>query len=382
MRGQIRKRGKSWAVIIYLGRDPQTGKKRRKWYTHRTQREAEAHLNQLLVQMQAGAGVPPSRLLVRDYFSQWLLDDVAGRLAPTTEAIYAYGIRRHLIPALGHMPLSRLSAPALQSCLNNMLSRGLSAATVHQVYRTAHAALGTAVHWGLLLRNPCAYVKPPHVDRRDATIWDEEQVRLFLVEARRSSAHYRLYLTILLGGLRPGEALALRWDDVNLVLGMITIRQKFYRMGAKQLWGATKTHRQYAVSIPRPLVDELRTLQKEQAAQRRQWNGSCEDRGLVFCQFSGRPLHERNIARRDFCRVAKRAGLRRIRLYDLRHCNATHLADQGTPIHVVQRRLGHSSPSTTLRYYTHVLPDTERAAVDRLAERLLGSGNGSGDSRG
>ena len=382
MRGQIRKRGRSWAVIIYLGRDPQTAKKRRKWYTHRTQREAEAHLNQLLVQMQAGAGVPPGRLRVGEFLDQWLREDVAGRLAPTTESIYTYAVRHHLAPFLGHIPISRLSAPSVQGRLNTMLAQGLSPATSHQVYRTLNAALNTAVRWGLLMRNPCTYVKPPRVDSRTPTIWDEEQVRLFLAEAKRSSPHYRLYLTILLAGIRPGETLALRWDNVGLALGTITVKEKFYRLGARQVWGATKTHRQYAVSIPQRLVDEFRALRDEQAIQRQLWGEAYEDHGLVFSQPNGQPLHERNISRRDFRRVTKRAGLPRIRLYDLRHCNATHLADQGTPIHIVQRRLGHRSPMTTLKYYTHVLPDTERAAVDRLAERLLLSGREPEDSRG
>src|SRR5947209_18427558 len=106
MRGQIRKRGKSWAVVIYLGREPGSGRKRWKWYTHKTHREAEAHLTQLLTQVQAGGGVPPSRLLLGDYLEQWLRDDVAGRLAPTTEAIYAYAMRHYLAPALATVPLA------------------------------------------------------------------------------------------------------------------------------------------------------------------------------------------------------------------------------------------------------------------------------------
>ena len=103
---------------------------------------------------------------------------------------------------------------------------------------------------------------------------------------------------------------------------------------------------------------------------------------LVFSQLDGQPLHERNISRRDFRRVTGRAGLPRIRLYDLRHCAATLLVDQGTPVHIVQQRLGHSSPATTLRYYTHVLPDAERAAAETLAALLLNGVRDPGVSRG
>ena len=205
-------------------------------------------------------------------------------------------------------------------------------------------------------------------------MWDSEQVRLFLAEARRSSPHYVLYLTMLLVGLRPGEALALRWADVNLTLGTIEVHRKLYRLKGKLVWGETKTHRHHAVSIPQSLVADLKTYRDAQSLTGRE--------ALVFAQFEGKPLHERNISRRDFRRLTKRAGLPRIRLYDLRHCAATLLADQGTPVHIVQRRLGHSSPTTTLLYYTHVLPDTERAAAESLATRLLDGVLDPGVSRG
>jgi len=252
-----------------------------------------------------------------------------------------------------------------------MLDRGLAAWTVHLVHRTLYTALNTAVEWGLLARNPSEHVKPPRLDQRAATIWDEEQVRLFFAEAKRSSWCYRLYLFLMLTGVRPGEALALRWPSVDLLTGTVTIREKFYRLGKREVWGPTKTHRQHAGSIPPILVEELRQHRKDQRQRKDRLGEEYEDAGLVFCQPNGKPLYERNIQRRDFCRVTTAAGLPRIRLYDLRHCNATLLADLGTPMHITQRRLGHRNPATTLRYYTHVIPATERAASDRLAERLL-----------
>ena len=368
MRGHIRKRGKSWAVVVYFGRD-QNGKERHKWYSHANRREAEAHLTQLLVQMQAGGGVPPGRLRTGDFLDQWLGDDVRGRLAPTTDEIYSAAVER-VKPAIGHIPLSRCSPPTIQGCLNALASN-LSAATVHQTYRSLNTALNTAVRWGLLIRNPCDHVKPPRVDARPATVWDEEQVRLFVAEARRGSRYYRLYLSILLTGMRPGEALALRWRDITWGADEIVVRQKFYRLGAQQIWGATKNHRQYAVSVPPILMEELRKHREDQREQKARWGERYDDRDLVFCQPNGKPMHERNIYRRDFQGVIKRAKLPRIRLYDLRHCCATHMADQGTPIHVIQRQLGHGSPTVALRYYIHPLQDS-RLAVNQLAERLLG----------
>lgn len=140
------------------------------------------------MQTHGGGGIPaPSRLKTGDFLDQWLEDDVKKRLEPTTEAIYRNAIER-LRPATGRIPLMRLSAPVIQHALNGM-SVTLSPATIHQTYRTLVTALNTAVAGRLLVYNPCQIVKPPVVDERPATVWDEEQARLFLAQARRSSLH-------------------------------------------------------------------------------------------------------------------------------------------------------------------------------------------------
>ena len=267
--------------------------------------------------------------------------------------------------------LARLTPPAIQGYLNAMLGRGLSRSTVHQTYRTLNTALATAMQWGLLLRNPCEYVKPPHGSRRSSAIWDEEQTHIFLAEARRSSRYYRLYLTIVLTGMRPGEALALRWSDVDLTLGVVVVSQKFYRLGGRQIWGETKTHKENTVTIPPALVEELTRLRREQAEHRKLLGAAYQDRGLVFCQPNGKPLNAHNISQRDFKGLVTGLKLPRIRLYDLRGCHATYLADQGTPVHIIQSRLGHSSPEVALKYYIRARAKFQREAADRLAERLL-----------
>jgi integrase len=313
MRGHIRKRGKNWCAVVYMGRHPQTGKKWKKWYTFSSRREAEAALAQLVTQAHDGVRIPPGKRLTREYLEQWLRDDVEGRLEPSTRAIYRYDVRHYLIPRIGDVPLTRLSAQIIQSCLNRMIDEGLSPATVHQVFRVLRTALATAVRWGLLARNACEFVKRPRIGTRATKpIWDEEEARLFLAEARRSSPNYRLYLTILLTGLRPGEALALRWDDVDLTFARMTVRQKFYRMGREEIWGETKTHKENYVAMPALLVEELRALRDEQAKERQSLGGAYKDRNLVFCQVNGKPLHVHNISQRDFLGVLTRAKLKRI----------------------------------------------------------------------
>jgi integrase len=402
MRGHIRKRGNTFEIVVFLGLE--NGRRRYQYEYRPTRREAEARLAQLMVQMQADGSVIPSRLTTGDFLDQWLRDDIEHRVGPKTEATYRYAVTHYLAP-LSEIRLQRLSTPAIQRCLNALLERDVivpkrrhkisrptlesdaitlkgrrkvSAATVHQAYRVLNTALNTAVAWKLLTRNPCDHVKPPTVDQRPATVWDEEQVRLFLAEAKRSSRYYLLYLTILLTGMRPSEALGLRWAVINLLAQEMLIREKFLRLYGKErmnrpreVWGATKTHQQTPLAIPDRLLEELRRHRDEQDREKTAFGEKYEDNDLVFCQPNGKPLHERNINRRDFRRVSKRAGVPRIRFYDLRHNCGSHLADQGEPMPVVQRQLGHKNARTTTRYYIHVVRDA-RQAVARLEDRFLG----------
>ena len=374
MRGHIARRGQnSWAVVLYIGRDPQTGKPKQKWFSHKTRREAEVHLAQLLSQVHGGGMLPDTKIRVGEFLEQWLRDYVEMNVATTTKAIYEEVVRLHLAPTLGHLPLQRLSPVAIQSHLSGKSQGGLSQATVHKIYRVLREALGHAVQWGLLSRNPCEGVKPPRLRRSEMRVLDEEQVRLFLGEAKRSSRYYALYLTALLTGMRLGELLGLRWKDVDLTLGVISVQQIFYRLGKQQIFKEPKSAMsRRTIALSPLLVEELNKLRSQQEDHRRLLGDGYKDHQLVFCQSDGRPLHAHNLTQRDFRRVLERAGLPHIRFHDLRHSHATHLLRQGVPPKVVQERLGHSNPAFTLAVYSHVLPGMQEDAVRALEGRLFG----------
>lgn len=374
MRGQIRKRKESWAVVLYLGIDPRTKKKVYKWFSHKTRHEAEAHLTQLLAQVQAGGGIPPTRLRLGEFLEQWLHDYAESHVSPTTLRTYQDIVRVHVIPALGHVPLSRLSPHSIQRYLSEKLREGrLSPTTLQHHYRILHEALGHAVRWGSLVRNPCELVDNPKRRHVEMRVLDEEQVRLFLAEAKRSSQYYCLYLTAILTGMRQGELLGLRWKDVDFTLETVSIQQTFYRLGKQALFKEPKTQKsRRTVSLSPVLVEELRRLRNAQGDQRKRFGSAYQDNGLVFCQPNGMPLHGNNINRRDLKQILKRAGVPRIRFHDLRHSHASHLLKQGTNPKVVQERLGHSSPAFTLSVYSHVLPGMQNEAARRLEETLLG----------
>lgn len=172
----------------------------------------------------------------------WLRDYAAGAVAPTTLESYTHLVRGHLNPALGHLPLARLSAQAIQAYLTEKL-KTLSSTTVRYHAVLLHETMRHAVKWGLLARNPVDMVEPPRRRQVEMKAWDEEQARLFLAEAKRTSPHCRLYLAALTTGMRQGELLGLRWKDVDLLLGTARIQQTFYRLGRRSLFKAPKTLR-------------------------------------------------------------------------------------------------------------------------------------------
>lgn len=379
MRGSIVKRGAhSFACVVYLGREPATGKERQKWVSFRTRREAEVHLAHLVGQVTSGAILPPSKLRLGEYLERWLRDYAEGRLAPKTLESYRATVRVHLAPTLGHVPLSRLAPQTIQGYLTRKFQAGLSTTTVRYHAAILRQALRQAAKWGLLAQNPADCVDLPARHRIEMRVWDEEQVRLFLAEARRSSAHYALYFTALTTGMRQGELMGLRWKDVDLTLGIASIQQTLYRLGKVVVTKEPKSVRSRRAALPPMLVNTLRMAQEEQIACRRGLGQAYEDNNLVFCQPNGRPLHAHNVTQRDMPRVAKRAGVPRIRFHDLRHCHATLLLQQGVHPKVVQERLGHSTISMTLDTYSHVVPGMqEQAAVD-LEKRLFREGNHGG----
>lgn len=312
-------------------------------------------------------------MLASDFLDQWLRDYAAGMVRVTTLDSYQAIVRVHLAPALGHVPLSALSAQAIQGYYSRKLQDDLSPATVRRHAMILHKALGCAVKWGLLARNPVDLTDPPRPERKEMRVLDDEQVRLFLGEAKRSSPHYHLYLVATLTGMRQGELLGLRWRDVDLALGVASVQQTFYRLGKQMLFKEPKTAKaRRTIALPAVLVEEMRALRDEQEENRRLLGDDYHDYGLVFCQPDGKPLHGHNITQGDLRRVLARAGLPRLRFHDLRHSHATLLLQQGEHPKVVSERLGHAGVGITLDTYSHVLPGMQKQAAARMEARLFG----------
>ncbi|HEY8416383.1 MAG TPA: site-specific integrase [Thermaerobacter sp.] len=378
MRGHIRKRGRSWAVVIYEGKDEATGRKRYRWYGgFRTRAEAERELARLLNDWHTGTYVQPERMTVAEYLRFWL-EDVRSRVAPTTYQRYAIIVEQHLIPALGRHPLQKLHPAHIHAYYQQALVRGrrngrggLSKRTVLHHHRVLHAALEYAVRLQLLPRNPADVVRPPRPEKREMQVLDPEGVQRLLEAAR----HRRLYVAILLAvttGMRRGEILALRWEDVDLEAGVIRVRQTLVRTKEGLQFTDPKTdHSRRVIRIGPAVVQALRRHRAQQAEEKLRLGPAYQDHGLVVARTDGQPYSPGEFSR-TFTELARQAGVPHLRFHDLRHTHATLLLRAGTPIKAVTERLGHASAAFTLDTYGHSLPDMQEAAA-RVADELVAS---------
>ncbi len=219
---------------------------------------------------------PSSRVRLGEFLAEWL-EASKGRIRPTTWRVYSYCVHQHIVPDLGGIPLLRLTSQAIEGWLSQIQAKQLSAATVHQAFRVLRAALRQAVAWGMVPRSPLSLVRSPRVPTREMQVWDEEQVRLFLAEAKRSSRHYALYLTALLTGMRQGELLGLRWTDVDWTFSRVSVNHTLARLQRQVEFREPKSRRsRRTVSLPRVLIEALKGLQAAQEEHGRQHDSGYE----------------------------------------------------------------------------------------------------------
>jgi len=383
MRGSIVKRGKGYSVVVDLDRDPTTGKRRQKWHSgYRTKRAAEDALSELVNGVKSGSYVEKSKQTVTEYVTDWLAA-IEPTVRPATHYSYARNLRLHVVPVLGGMPLQSVDAGVLNTLYASLLAEGrkdyagggLSPRSVRYVHTILHRALKDAVKWGRLARNPADAADPPRAGstaRAEFTTWTAEQLRTFL-DGTREDRNGVAYLLLASTGLRRGEALGLRWSDVDLDAGRIAIRQTVIVIHNRPQLGTPKTAKgRRTVVLDKGTVAALRAHRKRQAAERLQIGSGWQDQDLVFCRVDGTVLHPERFSR-SFIAATRRLGLPVIRLHDLRHGWATMALSAGVHPKIVQERLGHANISITIDTYSHVTGTLHQDAAEQVAALFSGS---------
>jgi integrase len=369
-----------WLAVITVGYT-EAGKPKRKSYSGRTRPEVAEKLKVALRDQQLGTlPTAPDRQVIGEYLEYWLENAARRTVRARTHESYETIVRLYIAPewrkagkdtrGLGKLRLAKLAGQDVEAWLNRLLARGLSARTVEYALTVLRRALGHAVKLGLIQRNVALLVDPPRVVQKEMRALTPQEARSFL-DAVRGDPLEALYTVAVALGLRRGEALALRWQDVDMERGTLAVNGSLQRFGGKLQISETKTPRsRRTITMPTVVRDAFRAHRVRQLEQRmaaRKW----QETGLVFTTSTGTAVEPRNVVR-AFKAALQRAGLPDIRFHDLRHTAASLLLAQGVHPRVIMETLGHSQFGTTMNLYSHVTAELQRDAADRM-DALLGT---------
>ena len=389
MKGSIRQRSKgTWEIFYDMGADPITGRRRQKSQTVKgTKRDAQRILREVLLSVEQGSYVKPNKITLGEWLSQWLKDYVSMNTTDRTQESYRYIVEGHLIPSVGKVILADLQPQHIQSYYAEKLSNGradgeggLSARSVVYHHRILSKALNYAVKMGMVVRNVANLVEPPRVKKVTMNTLSTEEVTRFL-EAAKETDYYVFFATLLYTGLRRGELLALRWRNLDLIKGNLTVVETAYKLGnGDYIIKEPKTaHSRRSVTLSTSLIELFRAYRIDQELLRIQLGVSLNADDFVFIRPDGSPLNPSAVSL-AFRRITHKAGLKDIRIHDLRHTHATLMLQAGVNPKVVSERLGHASISITLDIYSHVLPGMQEAAVEKFDKLFEADVNENSDA--
>jgi integrase len=370
MSGHIQRRGKrSWRIKFDLGRDPTSGKRQTHYHTFRgTKKQAEAEAVRLMATANTGQYVEPNKITVREFVERWLRDWATPNVSNKTYTRYEQLLRKHVCGRLGERPIQKVTAAHLQG-LYAALQRdgkgekgGLEPRSCLHVHRVVHRVLGHAAQWGVVHQNVAALVDAPTVKAKEIEILTAQQVQAVLATLRGRSL-YPIVAVALGTGMRRGELLALRWQDVDLDGAKLRVERSLEQTKRGGLvFKAPKTrHGRRTVTLPLSTVAELRVHWARQQEQRLALGlGKAPEDSLVFATWDG-STRSPNALTKEWATAMKAAGIKAT-LHSLRHTHASTLIASGLDVLTISRRLGHGSPAITLTVYGHLFITDDRAA--------------------
>lgn len=380
MRGHIRKHGAGYQYTVDLDPDPVTGYRRQKSKGgFKTLRLAEKEMNQLIAQIERGDYFEVCEMSINDYLEYWLKTYAKLKTAASTYKRYKE-FTNTAIKYIGKIKMSQLKPMHLQKFYSDLINEGkLSNSTILKIHRMLHLAFKNAVGWEMLKSNPADAVQAPRAEIIEMHVWDADTVNEFLETIKDK----KLYIPVLLAlqtGMREGEICALRWKDVDFKNGSIHVTKNMQCLNGEIILKDPKTKKSKRnIALMKSTIDILKNHKSKQVLSIN------EDDNFVCCHEDGRPFRTVYVSR-EFAKLLKRLNIEYqeqkkkagykvkdtdvkfpvIRFHDLRHTHATLMLQAGINPKIVSERLGHANISITLDTYSHVLPDMQREAVEKL----------------
>lgn len=363
----------TWNYAVDLPAGPDGKRKLRRRGGFATERLARAAMKEVTDRLERNI-VVDDRETVTEYMGRWL-QARSHTLKPRTAFNYGHQIEKNINPVIGAVKLDDLRHEHVQGLVEGMVADGRGPSVVKLTVAVLRSALGHAVKTRRLGHNPAEHVDAPAYKAPERTPWTVDQASTFIRYARGGTpwAHHReaeLFITMMLTGLRRGEALALRWDDVDAEQNVIRVRRSLTEVGGRLVEGTPKTKASAGfVPLSDQLADVLAVQRIRQDMEKELAGSAYQDDGRVFAREDGTPIRPEK-ALDTFHAMTDVYGLPRSRVHDLRHLAASLMIAGGVPLLHVSKVLRHSSPSITGSVYGHMLPESGQGAVGVLGALL------------
>lgn len=372
MKGHIRERSPGkWAIVLDVP-DPETGKRRRKWHTfHGTKRQAQVECARLVSELNGGVYIEPDKTTVSEFLKRWLVH-VKPSVSNKTHERYTELCELNIKPLLGDVILNKLKTERIDNALSIALvsgrvdgKGGLSPTTVRHIRRVLVMALGQAVTWELLPRNPATTSKAPKLVKKPMKAFDANQTAMLLQAVEGKRLHMPVLLAVMCG-MRRGEIAALRWKHVDFEGSRIFVIESAEQTNKETRYKEPKSGKGRVVDLPASVTKALQTHRAKQAENLLLLGIRLNDDSFIVADHEGKPLQPRSLTDAWQDLIKSNPELPRIRFHDLRHTHATQLLAAGVHPKIASERLGHSTIGITLDLYSHVMPGMQANAAAQI----------------
>ncbi len=339
---------------------------KRKTYYAKTREEAYEKLQKAQQELRQGKMAIGPQQTVKQFFEDWLENVHRHKIRDNSYVLYRKLLDNHILPALGHIKLQKLTTHHLDSLYARKLKDGYAAETVRAIHRLLHRALDDAVRWKRIPNNICDDMKQPKAVKHEIHPLTKEQAQMLIEVAKGTQLEVLITLAVTTA-MRSGELRGLKWQDIDLQKKTLSIQRTMYRISKKGVIAADpKTEKSKSVIMLPQLAINVLVLQRERQAELRMKAGQAwHENDLVFTNGIGKFLEAQHLQLK-FKKLLKDADLPDIRFHDLRHSAATILLSMGAHPKQVQELLRHSNIAMTMDRYSHVLPSMQRKMMDDL----------------
>jgi len=360
----------SYQITVEGDRDLLTGKRNRTYKNVKgSYKEAKSMMHKMITEMEQNKVTKKTSMNIRQWMDEWVTSYLPN-VEETTRIGYETKIRCYIKPALGDILLKSLRAEHVQKMINDMYSRGLSPKNIRDTYNNVNAAMKRAVAIRLIPYNPCEGVTLPKLKKYRAEVYSPEMIHKLLSIVKGTDMYLPVLLLVMVG-LRRGELLALKWQDIDFKKNILKVRRNMVKGKEGFIIKAPKSEAGIRdIHLGDDVMNELKEARLQYMNDALVYGVGFQNLGFVIRQEDGSPMRPDSMTRK-WIRFLEKNDLPRIRLHDLRHSNATALIKAGVNPRVVQERLGHSDVNITLNTYTHVLPEMDMDAAEKLDSIML-----------